>query len=178
MSDPPKAAPDFSRPLEALKKCHERIRVECDALRKLVEHMKNHGCDQQARQSAAAVMRYFDTTARYHHEDEEEDLLPRMMAAATIGRGSKLTRLVADIAGEHRAMDREWTELRTVLQEISAGEKVAVLDALDVDRFVKIYQLHIMVEEASVFPLAEMLLSSEDFAAIGASMAQRRGAGP
>ena len=137
--------------------------------------MKSQGCDVQARQAAAAVMRYFDTAARFHHEDEEEDLLPRMMAAATRGRGSRLTRLVADIAGEHRAMDREWTELRAVLQEISAGEKAAVLDALDVDRFVKLYQLHITIEEASVFPLAEMLLSSEDFAVIGTSMAQRRG---
>lgn len=175
MSDHSSKAPDFSQPLEALKKCHERIRVECDALRKLVEHMKNHGCDQQARQAAAGVMRYFDTAARYHHEDEEEDLLPRMMAAASIGRGSKLTRLVTDIASEHRAMDREWTELRAVLQEISAGEKVAVLDALDVDRFVKLYQTHIAVEEAGVYPLAEMLLSSDDLAVIAASMAARRG---
>ncbi len=178
MSDRPRAAPDFSRPLEALKKCHERIQSECEKLRKLAAHLKDHGSDERARQSAAAVMCYFDTAARYHHEDEEEDLLPRMMAAASGGRGSKLTRLVADIAGEHRAMDREWTELRTVLQEISVGEKAAVLDALDVDRFAKLYEVHIAVEEAGVYPLAEMLLSNEDLAAIGASMAQRRGAGP
>jgi len=81
---------------------------------------------------------------------------------------------VADIANEHREMAREWTELRTVLQEISAGENAA-LDVLDVDRFVKLYQSHIAVEEASVYPLAEMLLSRDDLAAIGASMAARRG---
>ena len=178
MSDRSRTAPDFSRPLEALKKCHERIRSECEKLRELAAHLKDKGSDQQTRQTAAAVMRYFDIAARFHHQDEEEDLLPRMMAAATIGRGSKLTRMVAEIANEHRAMDREWTEMRAVLQEISAGEKAAVLDALDVDRFVKLYELHIVIEEASVFPLAEMLLSNEDFAAIGASMAQRRGAGP
>jgi hemerythrin-like domain-containing protein len=175
MSGVPKAAPDFSRPLEALKTCHKRIKSECEKLRELAAHLRDKGGDRQARQTAAAVMRYFDTAARYHHEDEEEDLLPRMMAAATIGRGSRLTRMVADIASEHRAMDKEWTELRAVLQEISAGEKAAVLDALDVDRFVKLYQSHIAVEEASVYPLAEMLLSNEDLAAIGASMAQRRG---
>ena len=174
MSNRARVAPDFSRPLEALKKCHERIRTECDALRKLVAYMKRKGCDGQARQSAAALMRYFDTVTRYHHEDEEEDLLPRMMVAATLGRGSKLTRLVADIASEHRVMDRECTELRTVLQEISAGEIAAVLDVLDVDRFAKHYYSHIAVEEASVFPLAEMLLSNDDFTAISISMAQRR----
>lgn len=174
MSDRPSKATDFSRPIEALKACHVRIRSECETLRQLVAHVKDHGNDGKARQDAAAVMRYFNTAARHHHADEEEDLLPRMMAATTLGRGSKLTRLVADIANEHREMAREWTELRTVLQEISAGENAA-LDVLDVDRFVKLYQSHIAVEEANVFPLAEMLLSREDLTAIGASMAARRG---
>jgi len=174
MGDFPQAAPDFSQPIAALKACHERIRAQCDTLRRLLEHMKGNGCDGEARAAAAAIMRYFDTAARHHHADEEEDLLPRMMAAATIGRGSKLTRMIADIATEHRAMSREWTDLRAVLQEISAGEPTP-LDPLLVDRFVKLYQSHIAVEEASVYPLAEMLLSRDDLREIGASMAERRG---
>jgi len=174
MSDLPGQAPDFSRPLEALKACHVRIRSQCDALCKLAEHMKEHGNDAQARQSAAAVMRYFDTAVRYHHQDEEEDLLPRMMSAATISRGSRLTRLVADIATEHREMDKAWTELRAVLQEISAGESTP-LDPLDVDHFVKLYQTHMALEESNVIPLAEMLLTKDDLAEIGSAMAQRRG---
>jgi len=174
MSEFPRAAPDFSKPIEALKACHERIRRECDTLRKLLEHMKGNGCDSEARTAAASIMRYFDTAARHHHADEEDDLLPRMMSAATMGRGSKLTRMIADIANEHRAMDREWTDLRAMLQEISAGEATP-LDPLLVDRFVKLYHSHIAVEEASVYPLAEMLLSRDDLREIGASMAERRG---
>ena len=165
---------DFSKPLETLKACHVRIRVECENLRKLADCVKDGGCDDAARQAAAALMRYFDTAARFHHEDEEEDLLPRMMAAATQTRGSRLTRLVAEIATEHREMDRIWTELRAALQEISAGENLP-LDVLSVDRFVKLYFSHITVEESNVYPLAEMLLSREDLAQIGAGMAERRG---
>jgi hemerythrin-like domain-containing protein len=153
-----------------------RIRAQCDTLRALTEHVARAGFDEQARQAAHNVMRYFDMAARHHHDDEEEDLLPRMMAAATLSRGSKLTRLVAELTNEHRMMDREWSELRAVLQEISSGEKIA-LHALNVDRFVKLYHAHIAVEEASVYPLAEMLLSGEDLAEIGAGMAQRRGGG-
>jgi hemerythrin-like domain-containing protein len=166
---------DFSKPLDTLKTCHVRIRAECGRLRELSERVKDGQCDDEARTVAAALMRYFDTAARFHHEDEEEDLLPRMMAAATIGRGSRLTRLVAEIATEHREMDRLWTELRAGLQEISAGEKLP-LNLLSVDRFVKLYASHIMVEETNVYPLAEMLLSREDLDQIGAGMAERRGA--
>ena len=166
---------DFSRPLDALKTCHVRIRSECDKLRAFAERVKDGQCDEEARTVAAALMRYFDTAARFHHEDEEEDLLPRMMAAATIGRGSRLTRMVADIATEHREMDKLWKELRAGLQEISAGEKLP-LNLLSVDRFVKLYASHITVEETNVYPLAEMLLSREDLEQIGASMAERRGA--
>jgi len=169
-----KAAPDFSRPIEALKACHARLRRECVTLRELVEHMKSHGCDERARQAASGVMRYFDTAARHHHTDEEEDLLPRMMAAATIHSGSKLTRLVADIATEHREMDRIWKDLRVVLQAISAGENTT-LDPLAVDRFAKLYATHIAAEETDIFPLAETLLSKSELAKIGTSMAKRRG---
>lgn len=164
---------DFSQPMVTLKSCHERIRKECEALRALVERVKVHGSDEQARQAAASVIRYFDTAARVHHQDEEEDLLPRVMSAATLSRGSSLTRLVADIATEHREMDRLWTELRADLQGVAAGEDT--LDPLQIDRFVKLYRAHIALEEANLFPLAEMLLSRHDLAEIGANMAQRRG---
>lgn len=176
MADFPSPAPDFSKPLDALRACHQRIRMQCETLRKIVEHMRTHGCDDEARAAAANVMRYFDTAGRHHHEDEEEDLLPRMMTAATLGRGSRLTRLVAEVATEHRDIDRLWTDLRAALQEISAGENIP-LDALHVDRFAKLCQSHIVSEEANVLPLAEMLLSQADLAEIGAAMAQRRGIG-
>lgn len=176
MSDFPPALPDFSRPLDALKACHARIRSHCEMLRRLVEHVGARGGDEQARRSAAVVMRYFDTAARLHHEDEEEDLLPRMMSAATLSRGSRLTRLLADIANEHRDMERLWIDLRPVLQELSAGESVR-LDELLVDRFGKLYHMHMALEESNVLPLAEMLLSQDDLAEIGAGMRQRRAIG-
>jgi len=173
MADSSRAAPDFSRPIEALRACHERLRSQCTALRQLVNHVREVGYDAQAQQ-AAGVLRYFDTAARHHHADEEEDLLPRMMAQASMDRGLRLTRLVADLAREHREMDWAWKRLRPVLQKLAAGER-AVLDPRAVNRFAQLYTAHIALEEASIFPLAEVLLSREDFAAIGAGMAQRRG---
>ena len=63
-----------------------------------------------------------------------------------------------------------------MLQEISVGD-CAQIDPLDVDHLVKLYTSHIALEEANVIPLAEMLLSKDDLADIGSSMAQRRGIG-
>jgi pyridoxamine 5'-phosphate oxidase len=167
--------PDFSRPLAALRACHERIRSQCSELGHLVAHLKHHGCDGQARQAATNAIHFFDYAAHQHHEDEEQDLLPRMMAASSMGRGSSLTRLVADLVNEHRAMHRAWIELRAVLQMVAAGESAA-LEARTVERFARPYLAHLTLEEVNLFPLAELVLSRDDLAAIGASMAARRGA--
>lgn len=170
--DSTRTSADFSRPMLVLRACHDRIRSECEVLRRLVEHVERHGCDDEARRIVLNVIRYFDSAARVHHEDEEHDLLPRMMSASTLSRGSSLTRMIADIATEHRDMDRSWIELRAMLQEVMANQET--LDALQVDRFVKLYRTHIALEESNVFPLAEMLLSYQDLADIGANMARRR----
>jgi pyridoxamine 5'-phosphate oxidase len=175
MVEPPETAPGFAQPLEMLKACHAQMRLQCEALVAFAARLRACGHDAQARATAQALLHDFDRAAHYHHRDEEEDLLPRMMAAAPLGRGTQLTRLVADLAQEHRQMERAWIGLRAALQEISAGEETP-LDALAVDYFVKLCQTHIAVEEAAVYPLAEMLLSCEDLAALGASMAARRGA--
>ena len=163
---------DFSRPLAALKTCHDGIREQCAALRALVERMKTAGPDAESRRMAEDIVRYFDTAARFHHEDEEDDLLPRMIVVSTMNRGSSLTRLVASIATEHREMERAWTHLRALLQGVAAGEPY--LDHLLVDHYAKLYGVHIAVEEANLYPLAEMLLSRADLTAISANMAQRR----
>jgi len=165
-------AGEFAEPLVALKACHDSIRTHCETLRRLVGRVKQLGPDAEARRTAAAVVRYFDTAARFHHEDEEDDLLPRMIVVSTINRGSSLTRLVADIATEHRELERTWTLLRAALQGVAAGE--TPIDALEVEHFVKLYRAHLAMEEANVFPLAEMLLSRADLAEMSASMGQRR----
>jgi len=168
---------DFARPLELLRAGHQRIQRECDALRHLISNLKERGCDSAARETSAQVIQKLDVVTYHHREDEEQDLLPRMMASATKGRGSSLTNMVADITTEHRVLQRAWTELRADLQALAAGDRKS-LDPLAVDRFVKLYRIHILMEEAGVYPLAEMLLSNEDLTAMGIHMAHRRSVSP
>lgn len=168
---------DFSRPLDVLRAAHARIQRQCDALVDLVAGLRKQGWSSKEREHMVGVIRELDAVSYRHEEDEEQDLLPRMMAAASRGHGASLTRMVTDIATEHRQMKRAWINLRAELQALAAGDRVT-LDPLAVDKFIKLYRTHILMEEKTVYPLAEMLLSDEDLAAMGSHMAHRRSANP
>lgn len=60
-----------------------RIEAQCETLKKLAFHLRDHGNDEQARQAAAYVLRYFDTAGMHHHRDEEEDLFPALITAVS-----------------------------------------------------------------------------------------------
>lgn len=165
---------DFSRPLEALKACHERTRAQCEAMCQLARHLSSRGCDAWAQETASNLLRYFDGAGRHHEEDEELDLFPRMIAAAVGQAAERVALLTARLEREHRAMVEAWSSLRDDLERIAHGEK-APLDRRAVDRFRELYRAHIALEDADVIPLAEALLDDDALAAIGRAMAARRG---
>jgi len=57
MSDLPSKGPDFSKPIEALKACHARIRLECDRMCELVEHMKAQDTFKRSMHTTVAAKR-------------------------------------------------------------------------------------------------------------------------
>jgi len=154
------AVADFDHPLQMLAACHDRIRMQCETLRKLAAHLPAHGCDAQAQQAASNVMRYFDSAGRHHREDEEEDLFPLMIAAAQEQNAERLTLLVDQLHREHHELEQAWLKLRENLELIAHGEH-APLDELEVGRFCGMYQVHVVAEEANLFPIAEKILTSE-----------------
>lgn len=168
------ALADFEKPLEMLRACHDRIAMQCETLRKLVAHLPEHGCDAQAQQAASNVMRYFDGAGRHHREDEEQELFPRLIASAKGQNTERVALLIDQLKREHEAIEQTWVGLRDALEELAHGEN-APLDEKEVGRFCGAYRAHIAVEEANLFPLAGMLLQTDDIAAIGRTMAARRG---
>lgn len=162
-------APSFDDPLEMLLACHGRIQRQCETLIKLLAHLPTHGCDTQAQQAARAILRYFDTAGRHHHADEELDLFPRLLASSSIEAHA----LVARLLREHLEIEAAWPRLRINLIEIEAG-KANTLDARVAEHFIDLYHRHITLENAQLLPLAQALLTAEQLAALGASMATRR----
>ena len=165
------APADFDHPLEMLEACHDRIEERLETLARLVEHLAQHGADDQARQAAANVMRYFDTAGEHHHEDEELDLFPKL--AASSASDGETMQLIEHLRRDHTEMRRIWPELRAALDAIPNGS--GALDAALVQRFIVLYRRHIELEESKLLPLAQRALALPEQAALGAAMAARRG---
>jgi len=168
------AVADFDHPLQMLNACHDRIRTQCETLRKLAVHLPVHGCDAEAQRAASNVMRYFDSAGRHHREDEEENLFPFLMAAAQEQNADRLSKLVDQLHREHHELEQAWLKVRETLEPIAYGENTP-LDELEVGRFCGMYHAHMAIEDVNLIPLAQLLLSDEALAALGRSMAARRG---
>ena len=164
------AVPDLNHPLEMLVACHERSEDRCDLLHKLVDHLASNARDDQAQQAAASLLRYFDTAGEHHHQDEEQDLFPRLLAADARRAG----KLVALLRSDHAVMRTLWAQLRPPLLELADGTPARLERSL-VERFTTLYREHMAVEETRLFPLAREILDEGAIAAIGTSMARRRG---
>ena len=164
--------PDFDHPLEMLAACHERIEERLDVLHRLLGHLPAHGCDDQARQAAANVMRYFDTAGEFHHEDEETNLFPAL--TSKLPNDERVSELITRLRWEHEIMRVLWRSLRAELKPIADGTSADLVPEL-AEKFSARYRQHIALEEAELLPVAQRVLSTEELAALGAEMAQRRG---
>ena len=167
-------APGFDQPLAVLKHCHDRIRKQLTTLDKLIQHLPEHGCDEQAMQAAKAVLRYFNEAAPLHHEDEEIDLLPTLQTTATGEDAALLQEYLPLILDQHYQMGSQWAILERQLQAISNAESVLLSEA-DVAQFTEIYTDHMQIEETKIAPMAMRIFSEVQMKKLGAAMQQRRG---
>jgi hemerythrin-like domain-containing protein len=163
---------DFDHPLEMLSACHERVLDRVDTLERLAKHLPEHGSDEQAQQAAVNVMRYFDSAGEHHHEDEERDLFPLLVSA--LPGDAAAAALVEQLKAEHVRLRGMWQALRGEVEAIARNAD-AHLDETRIAQFGALYRQHIELEERELLPLADRVLPAAEKAAIGASMAGRRG---
>ncbi|XGA66589.1 pyridoxamine 5'-phosphate oxidase [Duganella sp. BuS-21] len=170
-------APDFSQPIAVLKHCHDRIRKQLQTLQSLLAHLPKHGADVDAQKAAQAVLKYFNNAAHLHHEDEEQNLLPMLQATARGADATLLAELAPVILAGHEQMDRDWTILKSPLEQIANGAG-STLSASDVARFCDAYAAHMVMEETNIATMAKRLFSPEQMAQLGSAMQVRRGITP
>lgn len=165
----PDDLPGFDQPLALLRACHDKILAHCDLLENLLARMAGSGPDAEARKTAERINRYFSTSAELHHRDEEEDLFPRL-----IRQSLKIAELVYGLKKEHQQLESLWKTLSPELKRLPAegfSEKFGKAAA----EFCSLYRAHIDRENMEFLPLVANSLSQQELAAIGESMAERRG---
>lgn len=161
-------------PLEMLAACHHRIERQCDTLKRLSAHLRQHGSDTQARSAAANIMRYFDTSALQHHADEEQDLFPALMESMAGSDAVCIRELTEGLSADHRRLEAMWARLKPILKQVAAGEP-ALLPEEQAESFASCYARHMKLEEDELLPMAARLLADGDITRIGRAMRERRG---
>lgn len=164
----------FEAPLEMLDACHDRVRRQCDTLRRLPAHLAAQGADADARSAAVAVMRYFDTAAKDHHADEEVDLFPALIESMAGSDAVCLREMIDGLCSQHRTLEALWLRLRALLQQVADGRNVTLTDQ-HVSPLIALYEQHLRREEAELLPMAARLLDDAALEQIGRAMRLRRG---
>lgn len=174
--DTPLATPasGFDHPIEMLDQCHQRIRRSCDLLLRVAQHIRSHGCDDDARDAAITVLCFFDTAGANHHRDEEDDLFPALVHYAPSLELNAVRCLVFTLRAQHAELEAMWAALRVHLVAVAARRETELTVEL-AQSFAAATELHIATEEAELLPLARRVLREPLLARLGTSMARRRG---
>ena len=170
--EPPRLESDsFRQPIDFIRADHERQEVICTWLEACADEE-----DTQAIAGAAqALLRFFTEDLPRHALDEEEDLFPLLRRRATAEDG--IDRILDQLSREH-LLDKDLVEF--LVEDLEAlAEHLRLPHAIRFFNNLKAFAMtqvrHLAWENATVLPLAERRLSSDDMATLAQSLARRRG---
>jgi hemerythrin-like domain-containing protein len=151
-----------SKTLNIIRDEHRSIAAVLHGMQHLVRQVR----ERQAKIDPGvfrAMLYYLDTfSERMHHPKED-----RYLFSAMRRRGAEADALVAELEKEHSGGQESLRRLeQCLLRYEEGGEKEFPEFAREAERFVQGYREHMRKEEEQAFPLAEKLLTAEDWAAI------------
>jgi hemerythrin-like domain-containing protein len=161
----------LEEPFEMLAACHQRVLEMLDLLERLGAHLEQIGADGPARQAAKDLMRFFDLAAAHHHDDEELHLVPRLRRLDNDALAQRLLE-------EHRALVRQWSQIRVGLGRLSLHDD-ELSEGLTVrraawKRFADDYRAHIALEEREAFPAVRPSIDASAMTTMGDEISGRR----
>jgi len=117
----------------------------------------------RARHVAAATLSLFDKVVAEHHADEEQELFVHVQQSCKdIREGHLVQDLVAQLAAEHRQIEKMWRQLRPAVALTAQGKVHKVADfRAEVAKLVEIYLHHAQLEEEVFLPLADAILGRD-----------------
>ena len=165
-----KSAAPSAAPLAVLHAEHESIAAVLVTLRLLARQARDRVGSSDAK-ALRAMLYYLDVfPEREHHRKEESELFARIRARTREGDG-----VVNGLAHEHESGQGAIRKLEQALLRVEEGgacEAAAFTNA--VERYVDSYLEHMRKEECDVFPLAQRVLTAQDWAEIAVAFARHR----
>ena len=160
----------MAKTLDIIRDEHRSISAILHGMEYLVDRVRARKAKINPRVFRAMIY-YLDTfSERMHHPKED-----RFLFSALRNRGGEAATAVADLEREHAAGGNALRRLEQCLVRYEEGgdrEFQAFADA--VAKFVREYRDHMHKEESIVFPMAERLLSAQDWQAIDRAFAENR----
>lgn len=160
----------MAKTLDIIRDEHRSIAAILHGMEYLVDRIRARKAKINPRVFRAMIY-YLDTfSERMHHPKED-----RFLFSALRNRGGEAATAVADLEREHAAGGNALRRLEQCLVRYEEGgdrEFQAFADA--VAKFVREYRDHMHKEESIVFPMAERLLSAQDWQAIDRAFAENR----
>lgn len=160
----------MAKTLDIIRDEHRSIAAILHGMEYLVDRVRARKAKINPRVFRAMIY-YLDTfSERMHHPKED-----RFLFSALRNRGGEAATAVADLEREHAAGGNALRRLEQCLVRYEEGgdrEFQAFADA--VAKFVREYRDHMHKEESIVFPMAERMLSAQDWQAIDRAFAENR----
>ena len=159
---------DFSEPLGMLSDCHKRIQYFLHDLVRLAESAMR--LDPAQRVALERALRYFRESAPRHTADEEESLFPRLRAMND-GRLNSAFLKIEELEADHKRANESHSVVdaigvRWLVDGVISMEEAARLKA-QLQRLSELYEHHLAVEDAEIFPVAAALLSADEKTELG-----------
>ncbi|MFO0590046.1 MAG: hemerythrin domain-containing protein [Polyangiaceae bacterium] len=166
---------------DLLMECHARIR-RFTSMAEWLSHATttaqdpDHGSpDDAIRDTAAMVVRYFTVALPSHSADEDRSIAPRLLSRALPG---DVAEGLARMAEQHVAIEALVHELvpswRAIAEDSGALPDQAASMSGRVERLRGLWDVHLHIEESSVFPFARACLPAAEQQEILTEMRARR----
>lgn len=170
---------DFSEPLRMLSDCHKRIQYFLHDLVRLAEGAVQ--LDPAQRVALERALRYFRESGPGHTADEEESLFPRLRAIND-GRLKEAFVKIEELEADHKRANESHSAVDAIGVHWLADGVISMEEAAHLKTQLRglseLYEQHLAVEDAEIFPVAAVLLSADDKTGMGQEMARRRGLSP
>jgi hemerythrin-like domain-containing protein len=178
---------NFADPIGLMTDCHRRIERFLEILVRISDEYQGQALAAQEQLALQTALNYFRDSAPKHTADEEDSLFPRLRSEVelkpcpvpTAFALREVIQRMERLENEHLMADRMHADADLLGRKWLDNGKLSRKDSARFSKVLsglqELYQGHIALEEAYVFPAAVRMLSYGARKAIGEEMAKRRG---